>query len=130
MTTLTPKEIEQMSRGQLINLVKRGIVKVMMSYPYTPTSQMTTKHETPEYQRVAHLRGREISISEASRKYGVPQVTITRWVQRGLIERLGTDKNRVMIDEADIAYCAEIRRQNPGAGRWLFNPDGTPYTPK
>ena len=129
MTVLKPTDLEAMPKGQLINLVKRGIVNVDMQISLTDLASMN-KHETPEYQRVSNLKGSGISISNASRKYNVPYVTIYQWLKRGYITRLGMDKNRVLIDEADIAYCAEIRRKNPGAGRWLFNPDGTPYTPK
>jgi hypothetical protein len=123
-TQLSPQELEKLGQKRLINLVNRGIISVMTAYPIT----MTTKTDLPEYQRHAHLKGHPISIGNASRKYGIPQPTISRWVSRGIITKLGMDKNRVLIDEADIAYCAEIRSQNPGAGRWLFNPDGTPYT--
>jgi hypothetical protein len=129
MTTLTPTDLDQFTKAGLKNLVKRGIVRVSMDITLTELETMT-KDELPEYQKHTKLIGKSISISEAARKYKIPNGTVVRWVQRGIIRRLGTEKNRVLIDEADVAYCAEIRSQNPGAGRWLFNIDGTPYTPK
>ncbi|MGB9899147.1 MAG: hypothetical protein ACPLTO_14655, partial [Thermanaerothrix sp.] len=56
--------------------------------------------------------------------------TIIRWVKCGYIKQLGVDRNKVLIDEADIAYCSEIYKKRGRQGRVLFNPDGTPYKPK
>jgi len=90
----------------------------------------TPKENLPEYQKHAHLKGTSIWLSEASRKYQIPQQTISRWVATGIIARMGLDGNRVLVDEADVAYCAEVYYKNGGQGRWLFNRDGTPYKPK
>ncbi|MCW4004957.1 MAG: helix-turn-helix domain-containing protein [Candidatus Bathyarchaeota archaeon] len=125
MTDLKPADLEHISHTQLINLVKRGIVRIDM-LTTLPINAMS-KYDTPEYQRHSNVRGKSISIREASRKYNVPNPTISRWVRRGLIKIIARINNKIMIDEADVAYCADIRSQNPGAGRWLFNPDGTPY---
>lgn len=85
------------------------------------------KHERPEYKRVAHLAGQKLLVSEASRKYSVPQGTISGWIKSGHIAVLDRSTRRTWIDEADIAYCAAIYHANPGQGRWLFRGDGTPY---
>ena len=114
-------DLTHLSKSQLLSLIDRGILSVTM------TDQIpSTRDETPEYQKFAHLRGTAIHISAAARKYNVPAPTITRWVKRGLIQIVGSDKNRLLIDEADIAYCATIRAERPGQGKTLFNPDGTP----
>jgi transposase len=94
-----------------------------------PTVSSIPKEELPEYKKHAHLQGIGISISEASRKYEIGFSTLQRWATRGYVTRLGQEKNRVLIDEADVAYCAEIYRTRGGQGKWLFQPDGTPYTP-
>ncbi len=96
----------------------------------TEDSLPLKKEDLPEYKLFANLRGRPIWISKASRKYGVLQRTISNWVKAGVIKRLGKDGNKVLIDEADVAYCAEIYRQRGGQGKTLFNSDGTPYKPK
>ncbi|MBI3361420.1 MAG: helix-turn-helix domain-containing protein [Chloroflexi bacterium] len=93
--------------------------------------QVVPKERLPEYKRHARLKGMTIGINEAAKEYGIPQRTISRWVQRGYIRRIGREGLKVLIDKQDVAYCAEIYRQRGGtAGRWLFNPDGTPHTPK
>lgn len=92
--------------------------------------QPLTKETTPEYKAVAHLRGCGIGVNQASKKYGVPNPTISRWLDKGYIRRLSGETlkgQRVLIDEADMAYCAAIYHQNPGQGKSIFNPDGTPY---
>ena len=87
-----------------------------------------SKIQRPEYLKFAHLKGVGIGMGEAGRKYGVNSITIHRWVKRGLIAVIGHQgKQKVLIDEADMAYCAEIYHHDPGQGHWLFRPDGTPY---
>jgi hypothetical protein len=90
----------------------------------------TLKEDLPEYQRHAHLKGVEIWVREAERKYGISTTTILKWVNAGYISRLSDDGYRTFIDEADVAYCAEIYNKRGGQGKWLFNRDGTPYKPK
>lgn len=124
MTTMTKADLENLSISQLKNWVERGIVRVDMLTETYPTTM--TKFETPEYLQVSHLRGVAIGVREASRKYKVPSPTISRWIKRGIISIIGKSANKLLIDEADVAYCSNIRSQKPGAGKWLFNSDGTP----
>ncbi|MBI3762225.1 MAG: MerR family transcriptional regulator [Chloroflexi bacterium] len=77
----------------------------------------------------AHLIGTPIWVSEAARKYGIPSPTISVWTKHGHIKQIEHDKNRVLLDEADVAYCAKVHEERGGQGRWLFNKDGTPYVP-
>jgi len=88
------------------------------------------KEDLPEWKRHAHLKGTPIWISEAARKYGIADRTIINWVKRGFIRTLGHEKNRKLMDEADIAYCAEVYNQRKGQGKWLFDDNGLPYKPK
>ena len=85
------------------------------------------KEELPEYQLNADLKGKPISINEAGRKYKLNTSTLTRWMQRGLIHQLGKDGRKTMLDEADVAYCAQVYRKNSGQGKWAFDDAGHPY---
>ena len=87
------------------------------------------KEHLPEYKKHAHLKGQPTWIGKASREYKVSPQTISNWVKKGYIRILGRDGQKVLIDSADVAYCAEIYHQRGGQGKWLFNPDGTPYVP-
>jgi predicted site-specific integrase-resolvase len=51
-----------------------------------------------------HLNGQGIHIAEASRKYDINSGTISNWRRKGLIRTVGREKNRILINEADIAY--------------------------
>jgi predicted site-specific integrase-resolvase len=88
------------------------------------------KEDLPEYQKYAHLRGKPIWIRKAEEIYGIPNQTLWRWMKAGIITCLGKSGNKVLMDEADVAYCNEIYKQRGKQGRILFNPDGTPYKPK
>ena len=93
-------------------------------------AQLTPKEQLPEYKKHAHLRGIPIGLKAAATKYGIPHQTVSRWVRLGYIRCLGREGRKTLIDQADIAYCAEVYRKRGGQGRWLFNRDGTPYIPK
>lgn len=124
------------SLSNLNRLIQSGTIRAIEIAGETfvsETSLLTNrrKEDLPEYQKFAHLAGQEIWISEAERKYDVPNPTIHRWIKKGYITIIGKDKNRVVVDEQDVAYCTEIYKNRvAGRGKWLFNPDGTPYIPK
>ncbi len=90
-------------------------------------NEMLPKEALPEYQLNAGLQGVPISINEAGRKYKLNTSTLTRWMQRGLIRQLGKDGRKTLLDEADVAYCARVYRQNSGQGKWAFDDSGRPY---
>jgi hypothetical protein len=90
----------------------------------------TRKEDLPEYKKYARLKGVSISLSEAARKYEIHHSTLHRWTSAKYIGKVGKDKNRILLNEQDVAYCAEIYHRNKGKGKQgktLFNPDGTPY---
>jgi len=86
--------------------------------------------DTPEWKKHRHLKGKPISIREASRKYDIPDRTIGRWAIDGIIKVLGKDGNKKLLDESYVAYTYEVRKQRPGQGKWLFDENGLPYTPE
>jgi predicted site-specific integrase-resolvase len=104
--------------------------EILVSEKDASAQKPTPKEELPEYQKYAHLKGVSIWLSEAARTYRIPLVTISQWVKKGVIKSLGMEGNKVLLDGADVAYCAEIYHRREGQGKWLFNRDGTPYKPK
>ena len=90
-------------------------------------NEVLPKEGLPEYQLNADLKGVPISINDAGRKYKLNTSTLTRWMQRGLIHQLGKDGRKTLLDEADVAYCARVYRQNSGQGKWAFDESGRPY---
>ncbi|MBC8507814.1 MAG: hypothetical protein H8D34_23345 [Chloroflexi bacterium] len=89
------------------------------------------KEDLPEYKLYAHLKGVGVGINEGAKQYKISYTTLYRWYRKGLVKRLGTEGQKVLLDSADIAYCVEIyRKYGEQRGRRLFNDDGTPYKPK
>ncbi len=88
------------------------------------------KEDLPEYQKHAHFRGIGIGINQAAKEFRVPYVTLYQWMESGIVRKIGRQGQKVLIDKADVAYCAEIYHQRGVKGRKLFNSDGTPYKPK
>jgi len=68
-------------------------------------------------------QGTPVSISEAARRYGIAQSTVSRWCQKGYIRVLqepvagGAEK---LVDEHDVARCAAIFARRRGAGSWII----------
>jgi len=116
LDNLTGREIKQ--------LIRRGILDIMQNQSLPQTIE-----DTPEWQKHKHLKGQEISIREASRKYEIPPKTISRWAKRKIIRILRDDGYRKYLDESCVAYCAEVRSARGGSGKWLFDDNGLPYTP-
>ncbi|MDX9991822.1 MAG: hypothetical protein RBS68_07190 [Anaerolineales bacterium] len=121
-----------LSLNRMIQSGKIKAVEVAGEVIVSENSLMSNmkKEDLPEYKKFAHLAGQAIWVSEAARKYGVAQQTVSIWAGKGIIRSLGKEKNRNLLDEQDVAYCVEIYSQRKGQGKWVFNPDGTPYTPK
>jgi hypothetical protein len=78
------------------------------------------KELRPEYDH--SLVGVRISLGDASRRYHIAQPTISRWVSKGYIKIIqkGRTGQKVLIDEADIKFCASIYKENPGQGNRSF----------
>ena len=89
------------------------------------------KEDLPEYKKYARLKGVGIGIAEAARKYYIAFSTLQQWAQRGYVARVGRDKNKILINEQDVAYCVHVYHEGGATPkRRLFNSDGTPYKSK
>ena len=88
------------------------------------------KEDLKEYKQFVHLKGEQISISDAARKYDVPLTTLSGWAKkRNLITRT-SDGYRVFLNEQDVAYCVSVYKKRKGQGKRIFYRDGTPYQTK
>ncbi|MEK7327270.1 MAG: hypothetical protein AAB217_18655 [Chloroflexota bacterium] len=117
--------------------VKTGKITAIMAKKIAPkNSNEPTLADRQAYidKHFAHLKGKGIGMSDAQEKYGIWHQMISEWVKRGYIKRIGVDHNdkrKVLVDEADVAYCAEVRKFNKGKpNRWLFDSKGALYVPK
>jgi predicted site-specific integrase-resolvase len=60
-----------------------------------------------------------IGLREASRKYGVPDSTLSHWVRAGLIRKIQERQKRgqpLLLYEADVKQLAA--KYKPGRSRW------------
>lgn len=125
MTNLTDTQIAELPPAELKRYIERGIIKVMKSQPIP-----TRVEETPEFKKHKKLLGHPIHLSEACRKYELALSTLSRWVKLGIVKKIGAKKNKIILDEAYVAYAVEVLKERPDSkGRWLFDKTGMPYTP-
>ena len=112
--------------------IRAGVVagEMVVSEDEVRDQAVTRKEDLPEYKKHAHLKGVPIWINEAARKYNLLAPTILKWVRLGVIKRIGNEGNKVLLDEADVAYCAEIYKKFGKQGRRMFDENGLPYKPK
>jgi hypothetical protein len=114
-------QINNLPANELKQLIQRGIIKAVITKPIP-----TTIEATPEYQKFKHLKGVEIHVAEAGRKYEVLQQTITRWKQKGFIPVLRQEGQKLFLDESYVSYCVYVYQKTGGQGKWAFNQNGTP----
>lgn len=83
-----------------------------------------------------HLRGKGISGSESSRKYGISTANFSKWSRVGYIKRMGRAGRAVLLDEADVAYCAAVYHAKSKtyngrlSGVNIFDKNGNPFQSK
>lgn len=124
------------ARNQLQRLIETGTIRAAEIRGEVIVSEEEirghagNKEDLPEYRQFDHLKGVGIWISEAERKYSIPNPTLSRWKSKGIIRMIGVDMNRVLLDEQDVAYCAHIYHQVGGQGKRIFATDGKPYVNK
>lgn len=123
----TPAEILAL----LTNLPPGGTIVIERTAQGDITVNTTNPAPTKEEiiaARFAALRGVGITISDAAEKYGVPRKAVEGWIYRSgyvhFVDRASWPK---LVDEAEIALCAEIyhERQETGlTGVPFFDDDG------
>ena len=123
-----------LSENVLTQLVETGKIEAVrlpsgeVLVPADNGTNTRTKQQIIEEQ-FAGLRGQLITLSEAAQKYDIPRSTIQSWVYRSnYIEPVG-DNYPLVVDEAEVAYCANIYKQRRASGSKapLLDEDGLPY---
>ncbi len=77
-----------------------------------------------------HLQGKPITVAEAVEKYNLGQFALRGWINRGYVQII-TPGYGMIIDEADVAYCAAVYQARGGTrGARIFDKNGLPYQPK
>jgi len=131
---------EQIQAGE-IEAVKLPNGELLVADKLNSGYQNKTKEQIIA-EKYSHLRGKVISAAAASRKYSeIHGVVIlarlfSRWASAGYIKSIGGGGRglRLKLDEADVAYCADIYSQkvaeygtNRLFGVTIFDENGNPY---
>jgi predicted site-specific integrase-resolvase len=93
----------------------------------TAVLQVLPLDSQPEYEKYKWMAGKGIGMREASQKYNIPHQTISRWVKTGWLPVIAINGRKKLIDQAIMAYAAEIYTSRAGQGRWVFKSNGVPY---
>lgn len=116
---------------ELVSLNRISAIKLengVIAVKETELINFVKKEDRADYQALAGLAGVEIGISEAARKYKIPQQTVSRWAARQWLKVLGHQGRKTLIDEQDIAwYAAQYKAMQGGQGKWIFTKTGIPY---
>jgi len=92
------------------------------------------KEDLPEYQKHSSKKGVGIGFTEAIEKYEVNLSTLYRWYKKGYVKEVKREKGlggeKIFLDEADVAYCAEVFKSRGGQGKRVFDKKGLPLTSK
>ena len=68
---------------------------------------------------------------QAALKYKIPFMTLYRWAQNPKLIRTKNADGTTLVNEADVAYCALMRKKRgSGRGKQTFNDDGTLFKRK
>lgn len=136
LTLAEASVISGKSVKELLALVDDGKLKAITIHGEIHVSANRlpqSKEQLAEFKKHKRLAGKPIAQTAAAEKYKLNMRTLTRWINKGWIAVIGQDEEdarRTMLNEQDVAYCAEVYHQRGGQGHWVFNDDGTPYVPK
>ena len=109
---LSEQALTQLIQAGKIDAVQLPSGELLVS-ANTNGQELKTKEQIIS-EKFSHLRGREISASEASRKYGelysipIPYQNFSRWADAAGYIGVKSRGYRLQLNEADVAYCAEI----------------------
>jgi len=108
--------------------IRDGIIQAIQS----PTGEILVNENEVKLAEVKrkfyNLRGNAITVTDAATKYKVEKASIRVWVRQGYINVISPGY-RMIIDEADVAYCASIHNEHKLAGSKapLFDEAERPY---
>jgi len=128
-----PKALEQypkLDKPTLDRLIETGKITTFMLNDVQNSQQIVYDDDIAAYfadQNITQdnfqvLKGNLLGINEAGNKYGFPGSTISSWVSKGWLKLQGYDRNRKLVDEAEVAYIVALARAKKiRAGKKLFS---------
>lgn len=118
-------------QGKLLHNTKPGDkISLKLHTGEVFVAQQTETRQQIIERKFSPLIGQPITVTDAANKYNVHRDTVLVWVKNRYVTALkhGGRGSRMELDEADIAYCAEIHHKRGGiSGAPLLDDDGLPY---
>lgn len=108
---ITETELDSLIDSGQVNavLLKNGSVEQVAIYDDDLAAYCAERDISPE--QFDDLRDKKIGITEAALKYQVAPMVISGWIKQGRLNIIGSaPRNKKLINEAEIAYLAEIGR--------------------
>jgi len=114
----------------LTRLVHNGMIKAVT----LPNGEIFVDEEETQQtitkEQFKHLRGKAITLPDATKRYGISGGTFRGWIQSGWIKVLKPGY-RMELDLADVAYCAAVyeekKKHGDTFGARIFDEAGRPY---
>ena len=120
---LSEKVLTQLIQAGKIEAVRLPSGELLVS---ADNKQPKTKEQIIA-EKFAGLRENPITVTEAAQKYNLHRDTVLEWKKQRYISVLKPGY-RMELDEAEVAYCAEIYHQRKGrSGVPLLDENGLPY---
>ena len=94
----------RLSVGALNRAVERGTIKAVKVNGDVALAEKDVREMSIRRKNFQDLEKQPIHLSQAARKYNLPRGSLSRWATSGFIQVLGWEKNRRLLNEADIAY--------------------------
>ena len=126
------------TKSDVYTLLSNTPESAKINITHSPGKDMITVTSSKQElinQKFPGLIGQAITVTEAANKYSVHRDTILEWVNKGYLTVI-TSGYRMTIDNADVAYCAEVYHARKHAGFGfsgaapLLDENGLPYTIK
>lgn len=126
MSLMTMVELETAAKEtgasteHIERLIELGLIQAAQNlerHTIIPLERLRRLESILEGVDLSEIEGQPIHLAEASRDYGIPVSSLSRWYRSGYIRKMGKDRNRVLLNEADVAFVKlviESRDLRPG----------------
>jgi hypothetical protein len=94
------------STEHIERLIELGLIQAAQNLErqIIPLERLRRLESILEGVDLSELEGKTIHLAEASRDYDIPVSSLSRWYRSGYIRKMGKDRNRVLLNEADVAF--------------------------
>ncbi len=97
----------------LTQMIEKGTIRAVKIDGSMAVAETDVKN-TAYREKFQHLDGHPIHLSGAARKYDLPRGSLSRWATAGYIEVIGSEKNRRLLNKADVAYIRALIESTGG----------------